>query len=261
LKSALKYLPYRWFLNRIDAHLYVGRANRDYLRSYGVPDGRLFFVPHFVDNAFFTDRSDRARDDGNARALRGSLGIGESALVFMFAGKFIEKKRPHDFIRACALAARQARGSVHGIMVGDGPLRTSSESLAAELGAPVHFVGFRNQTELPVCYAAADFLVLASDARETWGLVVNEAMACGLPALVTRQSGCADDLVQEGLTGFTYEVGDIAALADRMAECGDIDIEVMRRRARAHVSKYSVDNAVEGTLIALRGGSLQALAG
>ncbi|MGE0704376.1 MAG: glycosyltransferase family 4 protein, partial [Vicinamibacterales bacterium] len=262
VKSALKYLPYRWFLGRIDAHLYVGRANREYLQSYGVADERLFFVPHFVDNEFFARRAAAARENGSAVQFRRQLGARESEVVFMFVGKFIEKKRPADFVRACALAASTVTSSpVRGVMVGDGPLRAETERLAASLGAPVSFAGFRNQSQLPVCYAAADALVLASDARETWGLVVNEAMACGVPAIVTREAGCADDLIEEGSTGFTYTVGDVERLAHCMTRYASADRTVMRERARARVAQYTVERAVQGTMIALQPRAEQALAG
>ncbi len=82
---------------------------------------------------------------------------------------------------------------------------------------PLHVAGFQNQTELPAWYAAADVLVLPSDGGETWGLVVNEALACGTPAVVSDAVGCAPDLALDrdpGRTGAVFAVGDPAALAD-----------------------------------------------
>ncbi len=251
VKSALKYLPYRWFLNRIDAHLYVGRANRDYLKAYGVSDDRLFPVPHFVDNVFFARRAEQARTSGESARVRRELRIPDEALLFLFVGKFIEKKYPGDFVAACALAARRAARPVHGLLVGDGPLRPAAERIAEQLDAPVRFAGFRNQTDLPVCYAAADALVLPSDGRETWGLVVNEAMACGLPAIVSRQAGCADDLLDEGRTGFTFSARRTDELADRMLQFLDADRQSMSGHARRKVQGYTVARAVDGTLRAL----------
>src|SRR6185503_1390569 len=69
----VKYVPYRWLLTRVDAHLYVGSANRDYLEHYGVEPSRLFFAPHFVDNNFFAVRAAAARRDGHAAAIRKGL--------------------------------------------------------------------------------------------------------------------------------------------------------------------------------------------
>lgn len=251
VKSAAKYVPYRYFLNRIDAHLYVGRANRAYLESYGVPEERLFFVPHFVDNSFFAERAAGAAVDGTALHVRRELGVPEHAVVFLFVGRLVEKKHPGDFIRACAAAASRSSTPICGVIVGDGPLRAEAETLVHHLDAPVRFAGFRNQTQLPRCYAAADVLVLPSDGRETWGLVVNEGMACGLPALVARQAGCADDLIEEGVTGFTFEAGDVDTLAQRMLDSVGSARAAMSRNARARVLEYSVEKAVAGTLAAL----------
>lgn len=249
-----KYWPYRWFLSKIDAHLYVGRANRAYLRHYGVQERRLFFAPHFVDNDRFVEGADRARREGAATLLRAEHGAGPDEVVFLFAGKLIAKKRPGDFVEA--IATLNARGvQARGFILGSGPLEAALRRQAAACGAPVQFLGFHNQRAMPTCYAAADCLVLPSDGGETWGLVVNEAMACGVPAIVSDAVGCAEDMVVEGETGFTYPCGDTGALADRMQSlvAGRTESsEHVRRQASAHAARYGVGPAVAGTLQALQ---------
>jgi glycosyltransferase involved in cell wall biosynthesis len=253
-RAVAKYLPYRWFLRRIDAHLYVGAANAAYLRSYGVPDERLFFTPHFVDNEFFAVRASQARRDGTRDRIRRDLGAGPDSVVFLFVGKLIDKKRPADFIRAIERAASSGRREILGAVVGSGPLGPEIESLARERQIPITFLGFKNQTDLPACYAAADAIVLPSDGGETWGLVVNEAMACGVPALVSASAGCAADLVVTAKTGFTFPLGDVAALEDRMIQLSQL-LKVNRAQVEADVAaricEYSVDAAVDGVLRAL----------
>jgi glycosyltransferase involved in cell wall biosynthesis len=257
VRSALwtltKELPYRWLLNAIDGHLYVGRANRDYLEHYGVPAHRLFFAPHFVASDYFASGARRARECGEAAATRAAHQVPPGAVVFLFVGKLIAKKRPADFVRALELAhAREPR--VAGMIVGSGPLEAEIRQLAAEGSAPIRFAGFQNQSRLPQHYAAADVIVLASDARETWGLVVNEAMSCGLPALVSRDCGCARDLVDEGRTGFTFKTGDVEALAAHMVRMAAAPAGERRAWSAAAVAKtdrYSCANAVNGTLEAL----------
>jgi glycosyltransferase involved in cell wall biosynthesis len=251
---AVKYLPYRWLLPRIDAHLYVGHANREYLRHYGVRDEQLFFVPHFVENDRFSAAADRARHHGAAAALRAEIGASPGDVVFLFAGKLIEKKRPADFVEAMGLLRSQgvrARGAV----VGSGPLEGTLRRQAATSDAPVHFIGFRNQSAMPACYAAADCLVLPSDGGETWGLVVNEAMACGIPAIVSDAVGCGPDLIEEDRTGFSFPCGDVAALAGRMRTVV-ARLTVSRNHftgpVSARVAGYAVGPAVTGTLQALR---------
>jgi glycosyltransferase involved in cell wall biosynthesis len=103
---------------------------------------------------------------------------------------------------------------------------------------------------MPAYYAAADVLVLPSES-ETWGLVVNEAMACGLPAIVSADAGCVPDLIDEGLTGFTFSSGNVAQLAMRMEEVAMTGSESMRERVLAKIKEYTVEAAVRGTVDAL----------
>jgi len=248
-----KHLPYRWLLQRFDAHLYVGERNREYLVHYGVEEDRLFHVPHFVDNAFFAARAEEARRNGTARALRAELGCNDRSMVVLFAGKLIEKKRTADLIKAARLA-RSTGLDVRAIVVGSGPLETDLRSLARNENVPALFTGFRNQSEIPTCFAAADAIALPSDGGETWGLVVNEAMACGLPALVSRAAGCGHDLVSNGETGYVFETGNIQAFADAMRalHCTlDESPDRLRTSVAARIKRYSVEAAVGGTLRAL----------
>ncbi len=128
-----------------------------------------------------------------------------------------------------------------------------ANGLVAAHSLPVTFAGFLNQTEVAKAYAAADCLVLPSDYGETWGLVVNEAMVCGLPAIVSDRVGCGPDLVSDGVTGMVFPFGDIEALAQclvRMATDPALRA-AMGARARERVADYSVERAVAGTLAAL----------
>lgn len=245
-----KYLPYRLFIPRFDAYLIVGERAREYLLHYGASPRRMFFAPHAVDNEFFSRQADPLRRE--RERLRAAWGIPADAVVFLFAGKFIPKKRPADFVRAVAGASRR-ESRVWGLLAGDGPLRASLESLARDRGWPLSFVGFLNQTEMPQAYAASDALVLPSDGRETWGLVVNEAMASGLAVIVSDQVGCAPDLVLSGSTGETFRCGEVEELASIMSRlAGDrSSLATLGRNGRRHVQRYSVARAAEGTLAAV----------
>ena len=251
IKSIAKYLPYRLLLRRIDVHLNVGRANADYLRHYGVPQSRLFFAPHSVDSERFAAGADRARATGAAARARQQVTPSWDTSVFAFAGKFVSRKRPADFIEAIRQA--RARGAaVAGLLIGSGPEESALRSLARDL--PVHFAGFQNQSEIAAWYAAADCLVLPSDGPETWGLVVNEAMAAGLPAIVSDEVGCGPDLVTAGETGFVFPVGDVGALADRMCQIAartPAGVARMRAAVAARLARYSCDAATAGTLAAI----------
>ncbi len=216
IKSMAKYLPYRWFLPRIDGHLYVGKRNKEYLQYYGVPETKLFFVPHFVNNEFFAKNAKTAIEKGLSIKTRKELNIPPDAFVVLFVGKLIPKKRPEDLILAFLRILAARKKNIHLLFVGEGPLRKKLEGLSYKKTKQIHFVGFKNQSELPIFYATSNVLVLPSDGRETWGLTVNEAMASGIPAIVSDTVGCAPDLIEEGKTGYTYPVGNIEALSDRI---------------------------------------------
>jgi glycosyltransferase involved in cell wall biosynthesis len=103
-------------------------------------------------------------------------------------------------------------------VAGDGELRDPLTVTAEQQGVPLHILGFCNQTEMPAAYAAADCLVLPSDARETWGLVANEALACGKPIVVSDACGCHPDLTANPRVGRMFPMGDVAALAQAISE-------------------------------------------
>lgn len=134
----------------------------------------------------------------------------------LFAGKLEATKRPFDLLKAVTLLPPGLRARITVLMVGAGPLDHSLRNQADAAGLRVIWAGFLNQTEIPAAYGVADVLVLPSY-HETWGLVVNEAMACGVPAIVSSQVGCAEDLVRQGETGLVFPMGDVSSLADAIA--------------------------------------------
>lgn len=249
-KRLVKYLPYRWFLPRLAAHLYVGRRNKAYLRHYGVPQQALFFAPHAVDNQFFSARAKEAKAAGEDLVLRDKFQIPRDAFLLLFVGKFIPKKRPSDFVQAYLRASTSANGSqIHAILVGDGPLSIDLQTLAQPGADRIRFAGFRNQSELPAFYAAADALILPSDGRETWGLTVNEAMACGVPAIVSDAVGCSPDLIDEGETGYTYPLGDVDSLADcilALKQLCENEQAAIRQALADKMAQYSIERATAG---------------
>ncbi|HEX6048002.1 MAG TPA: glycosyltransferase, partial [Gemmatimonadaceae bacterium] len=207
---------YRMAFDRVAAFLVIGSRNRDYYRTFGVPDDKCYWAPYGVDNGWFS-LAEPARSLARERVRR-RIGVGDDTVVFASSAKLIARKRPTDLVDAVALVRSEGVAG-HALFIGDGDERSQLERRAAERGVAdaVTVVGFVNQAELPAWYAAADALVLPSDSRETWGLVVNEAMAAGLPVVVSDAAGCSPDLVRDSVNGFTYPCGDIDALADRLA--------------------------------------------
>ncbi|MFN7941383.1 MAG: glycosyltransferase family 4 protein [Thermoanaerobaculia bacterium] len=249
-RAAWKKLLHRRFLSMYDAFLTVGSQNEAFYARNGVPASRRFRVPHVVDNQRLAEEA--KTHEVNRVTIRGRWGIEADARVALFAGKMIREKNLEELLRAFALAEREER-TLRLLLVGDGPLRSEIAARAESLEHRPALVGFLNQSRIAEAYAAADFLVLPSRS-ETWGLVVNEAMACGLPAIVSDRVGCAADLVREGETGAVYASGDVAGLAARLAEFARDPgwTRAMGVRAQALVfADYSIERAVEGTLAAL----------
>ncbi len=245
-----KKLIFPYLFKQFKAFLSIGSLNANLYLHFGVPQEAIFLAPYCVDNDFFSQRG--IDQTVNARKLRSNLGIRDEDTVFLFAAKFIERKRPLDLIAAAA-KNRAVSGS-HVILVGDGALlEICRNEIAANKLTNVHLVGFKNQTELPAFYAAADVLVLPSE-YETWGLVVNEAMACGLPCIVSDKCGAAADMILEGESGFTYPMGDVLRLAELMVVMAESKEErkTMGRYATEYVQNFSVSTTVTALKDALR---------
>ena len=226
---------YRAMFARAAGVVAIGTRNAEYYRHFGVPEHRIHHAPYCVQNSHFA-LDDATRAHYRAR-LRAEWGVPHDAVVFAAVGKLTPKKRPLDVATAAARA-----GGVHLVFVGDGPQRGALQERADALGISVRVSGFVNQGALPAWYAAADALVLASEGTETWGLVVNEAMAAGLPVLVSDAAGCAPDLVRDN--GWTFPLGDTGALAERMATFAALPPAAraaMGARSREIVADFTVE--------------------
>lgn len=244
-----KLLAYRRFVPRFDACLAPGVWSREYFEHYGARPERIFFVPHVIDFDFMEVENQEAQ--ARRSQLRRQWGLRDDSVVFLFVGKFTETKCPLDFVRAVCDAWRNER-CVAGLMVGDGPLRGACESFVRAHKAPVSFAGFVNQSQIVQAYASGDVLVLPS-VRETWGMVVNEAMACRRPGLVSDRVGCGPDLVVAEETGIVFPHGNVPALSAAMVKLArnPSQIATMGKKAHNRLQRYSVRVAVEGVLQAL----------
>jgi len=244
LRAWARLITHRRFVPRFAACLAVGERSEEYFRFYGAR--RIFRSPHFVDNEHFARRA--AATD--VAAVRRDWGVREDAMVVAFVGKLVPKKRPLDVLEAVAASGRQ---DIHVVFVGDGELREACRAAADRLGVATTIAGFHNQRALPAAYAAMDMLVLPSDVRETWGLVVNEAMACGRGAIVSSAVGCVPDLVRDGKTGYTFPVTDVRAFGVQLrlvASQRSLATSV-GNRARQHISGFTAGAAAAGVLEAL----------
>lgn len=225
LRRPILKMHYRGF----NGFLAIGSANFAYYRSMGVPEHRIFLAPYTVDNSRFIAAGRAARGD-RAKA-RARLGMDPDLPAIIYASKFERRKRPGDLLTA--YARLRAEGiAAQLVLVGSGPLEGDLKRRVMDSIIPdVIFPGFLNQAELPAVYAASDLFVLPSS-NEPWGLVVNEAMCAGLPIVLSKEIGCAEDLVQAGVNGATFRAGDVAGLAEAMRPIlVDADLRAAQGRA------------------------------
>lgn len=205
-KRAAKTILYPPFLRLFDGALYVGERSRAYWTHYRYPESRLFFSPHSVDTEWFATR---ATVTARAR-LREELGLAPETKVLLFAGKLLRFKRAGDLVAAATRLWREGH-DVAVLVAGAGPAEAELREAAQAAGVPLHLLGFCNQSRMPAIYAAADILVLPSE-HETWGLVANEALACGRPIVLSDAVGAAPDLAGDGSAGRIFPLGNIDAL-------------------------------------------------
>ena len=241
VKRVAKAFVYPGFLRLFDVALYVGERSRAYWMHYRYPATRLFFSPHCVDAEWFAQR---ATPEAGI-ALRARLGLPPERRVMLFAGKLVPFKRPLDLISA-ASRLKSLGLDIELLFAGSGPLEEEIVAAAKTAAVRCHMLGFCNQSEMPGVYSAANVLVMPSNGRETWGLVANEALACGTPIVVSDAVGCAPDLAESGDAGRAFGVEDVGSLTAALSD-------VMNRppAATAIASKsaaYSVGPAVDGII-------------
>lgn len=247
-----------------DAAFVAGSNHRAFMRMLGMPPDRIFDGYDVVDNAYFGKAADAARS--NASEWRRRLRLPERYLLSL--GRLVSKKNVETILAAYVrMVATGTHLGHHLVIVGSGPEQARLVGLArsAKLrvkfggqdeaplsdGAAVHFHSFAQADVTPVYYALARVFVLASHADE-WGLVVNEAMACGLPVVVSRRVGAAPDLVRPGENGYRFypdNPEELALCLQRICARDDLAAR-MANQARADIAEWSVARFTRGALAA-----------
>lgn len=212
-KRAFKRLFYP-YLFRIPAKVLPGgRRQTEYLRHYGVSNGRLVTAHMTVDVAEIMRCSDEMRAQGDKPALRRKFGLSESQTVYIFVGRLETYKGIGSLLEAFG-AVTQTRSDVALLIVGDGCERMQVEAAARENNF-VKYAGRLEPDDVIQAYVCAD-IALVPSTFEPWGLVVNEAMAVGLPVIASDRVGCVDDLVRHGETGLVFPSGSAEKLGESM---------------------------------------------
>lgn len=246
VKVFFKKLILRWLFKRVSGFLAIGKYNKDFYKSYGVPEEKIFLVPYCVDNEFFLSKAKELLP--LKEKIKEKLCMKKKLPIILFVGKLIPNKRPMDLLKAFKLLNNEVRSAL--VFVGDGPEREELESYTTNNNLEnVYFMGFKNQTELPEFYAISDVFVLPSE-HEPWGLVVNEAMCFGLPIIVSNKVGAGGDLVKENINGFVYSVSDINTLVRHLKYLliNATKRKEMGMKSNEIISKWSYKEGVEGLL-------------
>ena len=232
----------RWVYRHVDAALYVGQNNKDYFEAHGLGDDELYWVPHAVDTTRFAMMNGAGR---KATEWRYEIGIPSEASVIVFAGKLESKKAPDVLVEAFM---GLERSKTHLVMVGSGPLEENLRRRAGD-HPRIHFLGFQNQSEMPIVYRLGNVFVLPSRGPgETWGLAVNEAMACGRAVVVSEKVGCAPDLVDEK-NGAVVSSGCPSTLRQTLENLlrDEERLQEMGRRSKERISDWTVEEAAVRT--------------
>lgn len=248
LKKTIKRLAYPMMLKMFDGFLYVGENNKQYLKYYNVDENKMFFCPHFIDQDFFYTKS----QEYNKATIRENMNIQKESTVLLFVGKFIEKKRPLDILYAMKLLENE-NIKTHAVFVGSGKLEDELRTYCREnRELNVDFVGFKNQSELPMYYKLADILILPSSS-ETWGLVVNEAFACLIPSIVSDEVGCMPDLIERGFSGEIFKCCDTIDLAAKIKRfILDAEFEKTKALIQEKNEIYSMQYATKELIKAMK---------
>jgi glycosyltransferase involved in cell wall biosynthesis len=250
LKRKLKRAILRPLFRKTSAFLVMGRFNQGFYDSYGVPRGKCFRMPYPVDNDFFSRAAEKAR--GRRTEVRARYGIPAHAIVVLFVGKLIPLKHAQDLLDTLK-HLQPSIPDLGAVFVGEGQLRADLEAYSARHSLKnVFILGFKNQTEVPEIYAMSDIFLMPSS-HDKWGLVINEAMACGLSVVVSDRAGAWADLVKNGENGFVYRCGQLAALerAIRAIALDPALRERMGKKSLDIIDTYGYDQCVEGITKAL----------
>ncbi|MCX6136306.1 MAG: glycosyltransferase family 4 protein [Ignavibacteriales bacterium] len=260
LVTAIKKLIHR----NVDAAFLPAPSHASYFEKMGIPRDRQVYGVDVVDNDYFSSWAQEARSAESV--IRSRLGLPQK--YFLFVGRLIKRKGVDRLITAYrsykkTVSSEEAWGLV---IIGEGDEKAELQQMARGERSIV-FAGSRFGNELCTHYGLAACLVLPSEV-ETWGLVVNEAMAAGLPVLVSSGCGCAKTLVQEEANGWHFPPYDTARLAEAMQKMSSLSqsrIEEMSKQSKKIISQWSLDTFADSVMTAIalprrkRGGLLSKL--
>lgn len=219
-KNLIRKLVLSRIYKRINAALYTGTNNKAYFLKHGLKPKQLIYAPHAIDNERFYIQSKNELNE--AMNWRNEIGIPSQSILFLFAGKWELKKNPLLLMQAFIEQNFEEKAAL--LMVGQGHLETEIKELAQK-HTNIYTLPFQNQSKMPLLYGMANVFVLPSAGPgETWGLAMNEAMACGLAIIASNKTGGAIDLVKDGINGYIFDAHNKDALGQILVKMTNREI-------------------------------------
>ena len=247
-KLAIVEAAKRKFIRACQGYVVPGSSAAAYLKTFGVTPDKIFVAPNAVDVERFARGAEESRRDAGVRRR---LGLPQRYLLYV--GRFVRSKGVLDLLAAYATLPESTRRDVGLVMAGDGEERNElvRRSRAIQPGTVV-FPGFQQRDQLPAFYALSEALVFPTYS-DPWGLVVNEALACGLPVIATKVAGCVADLVQDGENGYVVRAGAPDLLAEammRLLNRAELKVQ-MGNRSLTISSQYTPETWAQGLVRAV----------
>lgn len=237
LKKYLKFFILRIFFKLFDSFLYIGSLNKKFYTFYGVPKKKLYYAPYFVENNFFKKKIDK-------KNIIKKLNL-KNKKIILFVGKLIERKNPYDFLK---LAQKfKDNKKIHFLIVGSGKLQDNCQNFIDHNKLDnTTIIGFLNQKKIRDIYSISDLMILTSK-YETWGLVINEAMASGVPVIATKESGATIDLIENGKTGYSYNYHNFNQLYSQFNKIifNTKKLKTMKKNVKKKVKEFTCDQTIK----------------
>ena len=236
IKKIVKYLTLRIFFRFIDYFLYIGTLNKKFYQKLNVPNKKLYYAPYFINHNFFKSKL-------NKNSLKKKYNL-NSKKIILFVGKFIERKRPLDFIKLAKYF--KDNDNIKFVMIGSGKLIYNCKNFIKTNNLKnVSILGFHNQDALREIYNISDILILPSE-YDTWGLVINEAMSAGLSVISTTQCGASFDLIKNKNTGFVYDKKNSIDLLKKFKVLinSDKKIKEYKKNSKSLISAFTYDKTI-----------------
>ncbi|OGX15718.1 MAG: hypothetical protein A2166_03040 [Omnitrophica WOR_2 bacterium RBG_13_41_10] len=236
----------RWFVRNCAGYIVPGKASFEYLILLGAEPKKIHLAPNAVDNDYFTQASDKYRED--QEQFRQSKGYPKK--VFLYVGHLIDQKGISDLLKAFQILSKE-QPHLGLVLIGNGEGEKRYRNFCRDNQIKnVFFEGFVHQETLPRYYAVADIFILPTH-TDRWGLVLNEAMASKLPVISSSVAGAAGDLIINGENGYTYEKGNIEELMETLKKALNSNRELMGKKSYEIIQNFSPQRCALGVLEAL----------